>query len=319
MLPDIKVEGSNKPYVCFPTVCVGKCKFPVMPLQPKIELGSIDGGKTMTKAIAFISYAHEDFEAARRLYRDLKQAGLDVWFDKESLLPGQRWKVAIKQAIKNSRYFLALLSSHSVTRAGFVHSELAEAMEVLDDFPESDIFIILVRLDDCKPSHEKLRDLHWADMFPKWEDGLARILRSMGVESPPPLPPIGEVDPEFGEPKPSDLILIITNPKGFNALFGSNSFLQFSEWLSNPLRPGSNPASFEYPIEGKVLPSIQGLVVEIAIYTNQWWAQGKYPVLADGTFSGTVFLDRRLPSAIFRFDIMNSKGDILKRFDVNVS
>jgi len=288
--------------------CVLKRKFPVMLLQSKIGLGNIDGGKTMTKAIAFISYAHEDVEAARRLYRDLKQAGLDPWFDEESLLPGQRWKIAIRQAINDSRYFLALLSSASVTKAGFVQSELAKAMEILDEFPESDIFVIPVRLDDCKSSHEKLQDLHWVDMFPKWEDGLAKILRSMGVESLPPLSPI-----------PSDLILIITTPKGFNALFGSNKFLQFSEWLSNPLQPGSSPGSFEYPIEGKVLPSIQGLVVEIAIYTNQWWPQGRYFVRADGTFSGTVFLDRRLASAIFRFDILNSKGDILKRFDVNVS
>jgi len=129
----------------------------------------------------FISYAREDIETARRLYEDLKRAGAEPWFDKESLLPGQKWKVAIRQAITDSRYFLAVLSSKSVTKRGFVHRELTEALELLDEFPESEIFIIPVRLDDSRPSHEKLLELHWVDMFPSWEDGLKKILRAIRV------------------------------------------------------------------------------------------------------------------------------------------
>ena len=58
----------------------------------------------------FISYAREDVEAARKLYRDLKNAELNPWLDEEVLLPGQNWKSAIKKAIKESRFFIALLS-----------------------------------------------------------------------------------------------------------------------------------------------------------------------------------------------------------------
>ena len=60
----------------------------------------------------FISYAREDTEAANRLYNDLKMAGLDPWLDTQSLLAGQNWKIAIRDAIKNSRYFIPLLSSN---------------------------------------------------------------------------------------------------------------------------------------------------------------------------------------------------------------
>ena len=48
------------------------------------------------KSKVFISYAREDADSAERLYRDLVKSGLEPWFDKKSLLPGQRWKTEIK-------------------------------------------------------------------------------------------------------------------------------------------------------------------------------------------------------------------------------
>jgi hypothetical protein len=134
------------------------------------------------KPTVFINCAHEDKKAAKKLYADLEKNGAEPWLDEESLLPGQKWRVAIRQAIRNSRYFLAVLSSNSISRRGYVHKEMAEALEMLDQFPESDIFIIPVRLDDCSPSHDRLRDLQWVDLFPSWEEGLARILRAVGLQ-----------------------------------------------------------------------------------------------------------------------------------------
>ncbi len=114
-----------------------------------------------------------------------------------------------------------------------------------------------------------------------------------------------------------ELMLKITTPKGFS-VFGSNRFLEFPNWLSNPLRPGDNPGSYAYPIEGQVLPGRAGLVVEISIYTNDWWPQGKYFVRADGTFTGEVYLDQRFESATFRFNIMDTTGRVLRSFDATV-
>ena len=47
----------------------------------------------------FISYAREDSDAARRLYNDLKSHGLNLWLDKECLLPGQDWRREIRKAL----------------------------------------------------------------------------------------------------------------------------------------------------------------------------------------------------------------------------
>jgi TIR domain-containing protein len=138
------------------------------------------GGKAFPTL--FLSYAHEDIEPALRLFTDLRQSGVNVWFDKESLIAGQRWSDAIRSAIKGSRYFVALLSSNSVNKKGYVQKELKDALAVLEEYPQSAVFLIPARLDDCRTSDYRLDELHWVDMFPNWEEGLAKILRAIATE-----------------------------------------------------------------------------------------------------------------------------------------
>ena len=66
--------------------------------------GQGTSSKNGQEKIVFISYASEDYDEARRLYEELKNANLDPWLDKESLLPGQDREIEIKKAIKNSTY-----------------------------------------------------------------------------------------------------------------------------------------------------------------------------------------------------------------------
>lgn len=128
--------------------------------------------------IVFLSYAREDQRDAKKIFNYLEKNGVEIWadFDNASLPPGSKWEPAIKRAIKKSRYFLAILSSNSVAKKGFAQKELVIALKILDEFPEHDIFIIPVRLNECYPSHEKLKELNWVDMFPSWEDGINKIL-----------------------------------------------------------------------------------------------------------------------------------------------
>jgi len=133
----------------------------------------------------FLSYAREDMGMAKQLYNDLKRYGLDVWLDTESLLPGDKWKEKIKDAIENSNYFIALLSTKSVNKKGFVQKELKTALEVLDFFPSSERFILPIRLDDCEVGERKLREHQWVDLFPEreYQNGLKKILRVVCKEA----------------------------------------------------------------------------------------------------------------------------------------
>lgn len=130
----------------------------------------------------FISYTREDAEAANRLYNDLKMAGIEPWLDTQSLLAGQNWKVAIKDAIKSCRYFIPLLSTNSVEKVGYVQKELKEALEVLDEFPPSKIFMIPVRINECNVIDEKIKEIQKVDLFLNWKEGIQRILKSMGID-----------------------------------------------------------------------------------------------------------------------------------------
>lgn len=127
----------------------------------------------------FISYAKEDKSLAEKLYNDLRQAGVSPWLDSVDLAPGQPWEKAIRTAISDSSYFLALLSSRSVRKRGFVQREIRYALNIAEERPENEIFIIPVRLDECEPSFEGLQRLHRADLFPFYESGLEQLLRTI--------------------------------------------------------------------------------------------------------------------------------------------
>lgn len=133
-----------------------------------------------TPTRVFISYAHEDIESANKLYEQLKAIdGVSPWFDKESLLPGIKWKPAIKKAIRESDYFIALLSKHSTTKRGYVQTEMKEAFEIWDQFPDDQAYLIPIRLNECEPSYEKLREVQFQDFFPSWDNGFQRLVRAI--------------------------------------------------------------------------------------------------------------------------------------------
>lgn len=136
----------------------------------------------MSTPTVFLSYAREDASAAQRLYSALVSAGTQVWFDQECLAPGARWETTIRQAIRESRHFVCLFSSRSVGKQGFVNREIREALEILDTYPDTEIYFIPVRLDHCSPSHERVRELNWVDLFPDWEPGMGKLLRFFSVQ-----------------------------------------------------------------------------------------------------------------------------------------
>lgn len=135
----------------------------------------------------FISYAREDQSWAERLYMDLRKQEIDAWLDVRCIVAGANWEHEIRKAIRSSRYFILLLSSHSITKRGFVQKEMKEAIEVLQEFPKGQVFLIPARLDNTEPIDEELRELNWVDLTPDYHSGFARILSSITDAAPAPL------------------------------------------------------------------------------------------------------------------------------------
>jgi len=103
----------------------------------------------MKKPSVFISYAREDESIALDIHSFLKEIDCEIWMDKFSLIPGQDWQLEIQEAIENSDIFIACLSDNSVSKRGFVQKELKKALSVLEMFPDGEIYLIPLRINNC--------------------------------------------------------------------------------------------------------------------------------------------------------------------------
>jgi len=132
----------------------------------------------------FISYSRSDEAFASRVCEELRASKhVEPWFDKQSLLPGMEWRPAIRKAIREANYFLALISSRSASGRGFRNSELNQALEILKEFPPDQVFLIPVRLDECDMPRDELLELTWLDLFPEWEQGMVKLLSVLAPEA----------------------------------------------------------------------------------------------------------------------------------------
>lgn len=141
--------------------------------------------KTKRKEKIFLSYAHYDIDLAKKIYADLKKYNLYVWFDEERIKPGQNREIEIEKAMRSSRFFIFLLSSNSVSKRDYVQKELKIAFELSMEFPEDSIFIIPVRIEECRLLFGKLQKLHSIDLFPEqeYENGIRKIILAVNKEA----------------------------------------------------------------------------------------------------------------------------------------
>ena len=123
---------------------------------------------------AFISYAKEDREAARRIHQALEKAGISTWFDEAKLVPGDEWEPEIEKAIQAADFGVPCLAANSVAKIGFFQAELKKLMSRQERHPSGAASIIPVRLDDSAVPGE-FRKYQWLDLFPDFERGAIEL------------------------------------------------------------------------------------------------------------------------------------------------
>ncbi len=126
----------------------------------------------------FLCYAREDRGKVESLYQRLSDAGFKPWMDIKNILPGERWELAVKKAVRRSDFFLACLSAHSVDKRGWIQREIKEALDIWQEKLEDDIYLIPVRLEDCEVL-ESLCVFQWVNLFE--EDGWTRLVKAIQV------------------------------------------------------------------------------------------------------------------------------------------
>jgi RNA recognition motif-containing protein len=127
----------------------------------------------------FLCYAHSDVNAVQALYQRLKNDRVDIWLDKESLLPGVDWEYEIQKAVRQSDVVVVCLSKN-FNQEGFRQKEVRLALETAMRQPEGEIFIIPARLEECD-NLASLRKWHWVNLFEP--DGYERLMRALRVRA----------------------------------------------------------------------------------------------------------------------------------------
>lgn len=138
----------------------------------------------------FLSYVKEDAKFVDLLVAVLSKNGVEVWLDREDLMPGQRWQMAIAKAIKNGTYFLSVHSKNRNFRdKSYVNEELVTAIDELRKRPYATQWLIPLKIDDAEipdrriGAGENYSDLQYCD-FSNWKVACKKLLITLGVETP---------------------------------------------------------------------------------------------------------------------------------------
>jgi hypothetical protein len=130
----------------------------------------------------FINYSWKhDTKNAEKVYATLTSfpKKFDVWMDKKSLEGGLEWRPAIRKAIREADFFIAVLSPGSVKKRGVTNIELYEAIDVLKEFPPDQVYIVPARTNQCKSPFEQLAKLNYVDLFPNWDEGMEKLVKTI--------------------------------------------------------------------------------------------------------------------------------------------
>lgn len=118
----------------------------------------------------FVSYSRKDIETMQKIVEFLRNQGIKVWLDNESLVIGTRtWEKEIENAISNSMAILVLLSPDS-KRSEWVRREITYSEQY-----SKTIIPILVRGDTTESIPISLINYQFLDLRVGFETGLDRL------------------------------------------------------------------------------------------------------------------------------------------------
>ena len=167
------------------------------------------GNQSATVKALFVSYASQDAEAAERICTALRQAGLEVWFDKGELRGGEAWDASIRKQVKGCRLFLPIISANTQAREeGYFRREWNLAVGRTLDMADDKAFLLPVVVDSTLEVEarvpEKFRDVQWTRL-PAGETSAAFVERVQALMSGLAAPSIAPPAPASAAPTAPDL------------------------------------------------------------------------------------------------------------------
>jgi len=149
----------------------------------------------------FLSYAHDDSEAARRVADALREGGVEVWFDQNELRGGDAWDSKIRNQVKECALFMPIISANTQARPeGYFRLEWHLAQQRSHLIAQGRPFIVPICVDDTPDAEALVPDAFLAVQWMRLPGGktdpafcervkflLAGGDRSEGSRSRPPI------------------------------------------------------------------------------------------------------------------------------------
>jgi TolB-like protein/cytochrome c-type biogenesis protein CcmH/NrfG len=127
-----------------------------------------EGGVNVTESsrAVFLSYASQDAEPARRIAEELRQAGIEVWFDQSELRGGDVWDQRIREQIRDCALFVPVISAHTQSRTeGYFRLEWKLAVDRSHLMASERAFLLPVVIDATPQTEalvpERFREVQW--------------------------------------------------------------------------------------------------------------------------------------------------------------
>lgn len=98
----------------------------------------------------FVSYAREQFAAAKDLVTELRTAGLTAWWDKDIPPGAPSWREALHEAIRHSRHFLLYCTIQAKAS-----DEVSQEIKIFREDSKGDFSrkLFVLRAPDCEAKH----------------------------------------------------------------------------------------------------------------------------------------------------------------------
>ncbi|OQY01109.1 MAG: hypothetical protein B6I26_05800 [Desulfobacteraceae bacterium 4572_130] len=123
----------------------------------------------------FISYSRYDTKFVDKLSNDLRQKGIDVWIDRENILPGEMWQKQIGIGLNMASALIFVISRHSIQSQWMLH----EVTNFLSK--NKKIFPILIDDVDASKLPIFLSNIQWVDFKKSYSKGFNLLLSGLGV------------------------------------------------------------------------------------------------------------------------------------------
>jgi hypothetical protein len=124
----------------------------------------------------FLSYPSERLTQAREIYAFLVSLGLNVWFDKESLVAGQDWEREIGKAQRNAELIVQICSVEVVNKTGIIQREIRNTLQLLELRPLDSLYLICLKTEDVQLPSELMKFQHIDFFEERWKSHLVRAL-----------------------------------------------------------------------------------------------------------------------------------------------